>query len=336
MAVRQRAVVFAKAFLRPFSTGDRDGKEFISRTASFGVAVAPDDGTLIDGILSRADAALVNAKRRGHGTIRTYETGMEGEALRRTSLRNELMEAVASDQFELYFQPHIELQTGDVSGCEALIRWNHPTRGLLSPLHFIPFAEQNGMIGTIDDWVMRHAFRAAKELSDVSRDFRLYFNLSGRQAGDPKLIRAFVDAARDGVLLEHIGVEITETDAMRDVAATRHVCRALRRLNVRIAIDDFGTGYSSLTSLKQLPVDIVKIDRSFVAGLLTDPHDATIADMIITIAARFGFESLAEGVEQLGEIGWLRQRSCRYMQGFAICHPLPMVDFKAWLAGHGE
>ena len=123
---------------------------------------------------------------------------------------------------------------------------------------------------------------------------------------------------------------------MRDVEATRQVCRALRRLNVRIAIDDFGTGYSSLSSLKQLPVDFVKIDRSFISGVLTDPHDATIADTIMTIAARFGFDSLAEGVETLAEIGWLRERSCRYMQGFAICRPLPLADFKRWLAGHEE
>jgi len=112
------------------------------------------------------------------------------------------------------------------------------------------------------------------------------------------------------------------------------VCRALRRLNVRIAIDDFGTGYSSLSSLKRLPVDIVKIDRSFIAGVLTDPHDEAIADTIISIAARFGFESLAEGVEDVAAIGWLRQRSCRYMQGFAISRPLPIDAFKAWLAGH--
>jgi diguanylate cyclase (GGDEF)-like protein len=332
--VRSRVRNFAEAFAQPFSTGDREGKEFISRTASFGTAVAPDDGTILDEILSHADSALVDAKKRGQGSIVVYEPGMEGDAVRRAALRNELADAVAKDQFVLHFQPHIEIGTGNVSGCEVLIRWNHPTRGLLLPGEFIPFAEQSGIITSIDQWVMQNTFTAAKELNECTPDFRIYFNLSGRQAGDPHLIRAFVNAARSGVALEHLGVEITESDAMRDVEATRHVCRALRRLNVMIAIDDFGTGYSSLSSLKRLPVDIVKIDRSFISGVLTDPHDATIADTIISIAARFGFDSLAEGVERLGEVGWLRSRPCRYGQGYAICHPLPLYAFKQWLAGH--
>jgi diguanylate cyclase (GGDEF)-like protein len=332
--VLSRALSFAEAFSSGFSTGDRDGKEFIARTAGLGVAVAPDDGTLIDAILSRADAALVKAKERGHGSLVFYEAGMEGDAHRRTALRNEIAEALAGDQFELYYQPHIEIASGKVTGCEALVRWNHPARGLLLPQHFIPFAEQNGIIGGLDSWVMHNACNAANDLAALRPGFRLYFNLSGRQAGDPKVVRALTAAARRGVALENLGVEITETDAMRDVEATRHVCRALRRLNVKIAIDDFGTGYSSLSSLKRLPVDIVKIDRSFISGVLTDHHDETIADTIISIAARFGFESLAEGVEDLAEIGWLKQRPCRYMQGYAICHPLPIAAFKAWVAAH--
>jgi diguanylate cyclase (GGDEF)-like protein len=332
--VLSRALSFAEAFRGGFSTGDRDGKEFIARTAGLGVAVAPDDGTSIDAILSHADAALVRAKGRGHGSLVFYEAGMEGDAHRRTALRNELTEAVAQDQFELYYQPHVEINTGKVTGCEALIRWNHPVRGLLLPQHFIPFAEETGIITDIDSWVMQNAFASANQLAALRPGFRLYFNLSGRQAGDPSVIRSLIAAARKGIVLANLGVEITETDAMRDVEATRVVCRALRRLNVRIAIDDFGTGYSSLSSLKRLPVDIVKIDRSFVSGVLTDPHDETIADTIISIAARFGFESLAEGVEDLAEIGWLRQRPCRYMQGYVICHPLPLAEFKAWLAAH--
>jgi diguanylate cyclase (GGDEF)-like protein len=332
--VMGRALSFADAFSSGFSTGDRDGKEFIARTAGLGIAIAPDDGLLIDAILSHADTALVKAKERGHGSLVFYEAGMEGDAHRRTALRNEIAEAIAGDQFELYYQPHIEIATGAVTGCEALVRWNHPMRGLLLPQHFIPFAEQSGIIAGIDSWVMQNACNAANELAALRPGFRLYFNLSGRQAGDPMVVRALTAAARRGVALENLGVEITETDAMRDVEATRIVCRALRRLNVRIAIDDFGTGYSSLSSLKRLPVDIVKIDRSFIAGVLTDPNDETIADTIISIAARFGFESLAEGVDDLAQIGWLRQRRCRYMQGFALCHPLPIDTFKAWLAAH--
>jgi diguanylate cyclase (GGDEF)-like protein len=330
--VALRARAYADVFLLPFSTGDRDGKNFVGRTASMGVAIGPDDGTTIESIFSHAEAALAVAKKRGLGSTVFFEEGMESEALSRAELRSELTEALAGDQFTLYFQPHIDVYTGDVAGCEALIRWNHPVRGLVSPGQFIPAAEQIGMITSIDNWVMRKVFGLAAELAALRPEFRVYFNLSGRQAGDPNVVRAFAEAARSGVPLRNIGVEITETDAMRDIEATRTVCRALRRLNVRIAIDDFGTGYSSLSSLKALPIDVVKIDQSFISGLLTNPHDETIADTIITIAARFGFESLAEGVEQLGEIDWLRQRACRYMQGYAICHPLPLEDFKSWLA----
>jgi EAL domain-containing protein (putative c-di-GMP-specific phosphodiesterase class I) len=204
-------------------------------------------------------------------------------------------------------------------------------RGLLPPSQFIPFAEEHGIIASIDAWVMQRAFAAANQLAALRPGFRLYFNLSGRQAGDSKVIRAFSIAARSGVNLSNIGVEITESDAMRDVEGTRLVCRALRRLNVRIAIDDFGTGYSSLSSLKRLPVDIVKIDQSFVSGILTDAHDATIAETILSITQHFGFDALAEGVERTEEVEWLQKRACRYMQGFAICRPLTFDAFKSWL-----
>lgn len=330
-----RAIDFAQIFARAFSTGDREHKEFVALTACLGTAVAPEDGETIDAILSHADAGLVSAKARGHGSVVPYESGMEGDAQRRSVLRNELMEALANDQFELYYQPHVEITIGTVTGCEALIRWNHPTRGLILPGQFIPFAEETGIIAGIDAWVMRHAFTAATELSALQDDFRLYFNLSGRQAGDTKILRSFTDAARAGVPLRNIGVEITETDAMRDVEATRRVCRALRRLDVRIAIDDFGTGYSSLSSLKRLPVDIVKIDQSFVSGLLHDRHDETIAETIISISKHFGFDSLGEGAEEPGQISWLQARACRYVQGFGICRPLPYRAFKTWLEARG-
>jgi diguanylate cyclase (GGDEF)-like protein len=331
-AVLAAARRFGGAFNRGFSTGDREGREFVALTASLGMAFAPYDGRTIDDILSHADAALFAAKARGPGSIVAYTAGMEGDPQRRATLRNDLIAAIAGDEFVLYFQPHVDIHDDTVTGCEALIRWQHPTRGLLSPGQFIPFAEQTGIITGIDEWVMRSAFAAATELSRLRPGFRLYFNLSGRQAGSPGVVRAFVGAARDGVPIGNIGVEITESDAMRDVEATRRVCRALKRLGVRIAIDDFGTGYSSLASLKRMPVDIIKIDRSFISGVVDDPHDETIAETIIAIAERFGFASLAEGVERPEEVDWLRGRSCRLAQGFIYSEALPLADFTSWLA----
>ncbi len=331
---RERLADFAGAFERPFSTGVLPEDAEIARPAYVGVAMAPDDGSAFEEIYARAEAALSVARERGHGSTVFYELGMDREAQLRAALLSEIAEGLAQDQFTLYYQPHIEIESGRVTGCEALIRWNHPVRGLVFPGDFIPFAERTGAIASIDDWVMEHAFSAAADLSGDRPEFRLYFNLSGRQAGNPSVVRAFANAARAGVPLNHIGVEITESDAMRDVHATRRVFRALRRLDVHVAIDDFGTGFSSLSSLKQFPVDIVKIDRTFVSGVTTNPDDAAIAQTIISIADHFGFASLGEGAETAEEVAWLRSHGCRYVQGYAIGYPLPIDKFKAWLADH--
>jgi diguanylate cyclase (GGDEF)-like protein len=326
--VRARVHELAGAFARPSAAKGFSGEATIARV---GVAVAPDDGDDIATIISRSDAALAIAKGRGPGAIVYYEASMERDARFRIRLRDELAEALTQDQFTLHYQPHVEIGTGRVVGCEALIRWNHPTRGLVPPFDFIPFAEETGFITSIDDWVMHHAFEAATQFAASRPDFRLYFNLSGRRAGDASVVRSFVRAARDGVPLRNLGVEITETDAMRDVTATRRVLRALRRLDVRTAIDDFGMGYSSLSSLRQLPVDIVKVDRSFVSGLTSNKDDAAMAETIISIAEHFEFESLGEGAETSAEIDWLRSHGCRYVQGYAICRPLPIEKFWTWL-----
>jgi len=172
--VLSRAANFAGAFSEGFSTGDAHGTEFISRTANLGIAQAPENGTEFDGILSRAEAALLSAKQRGHATTVFFELGMEGDAHRRATLRNELAEAIAGNQFTLYYQPHVEISTGAVTGCEALIRWNHPERGLVLPCNFIPFAEQSGIITAIDDWVLRNACEASKELGAIRPGFRAF------------------------------------------------------------------------------------------------------------------------------------------------------------------
>jgi diguanylate cyclase (GGDEF)-like protein len=329
--VRQRALHFSERFRQPFSTGDRLGREFVALTASFGIAAAPDHGSSVDTIISHANLAVSAAKARGRSTTLFYETGMEGDAQRNTQFHNELVRALADDQFELYYQPHVNNATGAISGCEALIRWSHPDRGIVSPNQFIPFAERDGLIGQIDAWVVRQALASARDLGKSYPGFRLYFNLSGRQAGDPDLIHTLTLAARDGLALRNVGVEITESDVMRDLEATRRVCRALRRLGVRVAIDDFGTGFSSLLSLKRLDVDVIKIDRGFISGILHDRHDAALVETIIQMTKLFGCDVLAEGVEEEAEMDWLRRRSCNLVQGYFISHPLPLGDFKKWL-----
>jgi diguanylate cyclase (GGDEF)-like protein len=331
-ALLESARGFAEAFERPFSTGDREGREFVALSGSIGIAAAPRDGATVDDILSHADAALSVAKTRGPGSIVPYTHEMEGDPERRTTLRNDLAAAIAGNQLVLYFQPHVNIRDGCVTGCEALVRWQHPRRGLLLPAQFIPFAEETGLITGIDEWVMRHAFTLAQEFGALRPGFRLYFNLSGRQAGSASVVHEFVRAARAGIPIENLGIEITESDAMRDFEATRRICRALRRLGVRIAIDDFGTGYSSLSSLTRLPVHVIKIDRAFISGIGVSAREETIAETIILIAGRFGFTTLAEGVERPEEIAWLRRTSCEIAQGHAFSPALPAADFKTWLA----
>ncbi|HEV8020303.1 MAG TPA: EAL domain-containing protein [Candidatus Lustribacter sp.] len=329
--VRERAQNFVQRFARPFSTGDREGKEFVTLSACVGMAMAPEHGTTLDALITRAGIAVAAAKARGHGTTLAYEPSMDGDAEQTVRFRNELALALADNQFELYFQPHLNLRNGEHFGCEALIRWRHPERGLILPGEFIPLAERLGLIDGIDTWVMHEALRAAQEFGRRGQPMRVYFNLSGRHAGDPKVVEALRGAAAQGLSLGNLGIEITETDAMRDFEATRAVCLAARELGVRIALDDFGTGYSSLTALRRLPVDLVKIDRSFVAGILDDRHDAALVETIIQMARIFGCDVLAEGVEREAEIDWLRERECTFVQGYAIAHPLPIEAFTAWL-----
>jgi diguanylate cyclase (GGDEF)-like protein len=332
--VARRTAAFAAAFDHPFSTGDRDGTLAVSATATIGIAVAPDDGATFEAILARAEAAVAAAKHEPRGRISFFTADMEGQEQWRTRLTNELMEALERDEFELHFQPHLDLQTGRVTGAEALIRWNHPIRGLVAPAEFIPFAERHGLINAIGTRVLQQSIAAAERLRAIDRAFRLYFNLSAVQLEDDRFIEAIAAAANGGAPLDNLGVEITETAAMRDVQATLRLMRAIRGHGLHIAIDDFGVGYSSLSLLKLLPIDIVKIDRSFIASVLEDPHDAIVVEGIVSIVQRFGALTLAEGVEHDEQRDWLGAKGCRYVQGYAICVPLALDAFERWL--HAE
>jgi diguanylate cyclase (GGDEF)-like protein len=328
--VERRTAAFAAAFDRPFSTGDRDGTLSISVTATLGVAVAPDDGATFEAILARAEAAVAAAKADPRSRITFFTSDMEGQGQWRTRLTNELGEALERDEFVLHFQPHLDLHTGRVTGAEALIRWNHPIRGLVAPSEFVPFAERHGLINAIGACVLDKAIAAATRLRQIDPAFRLYFNLSAVQLEDDRFIDAIAAAAGAGAPLENLGVEITETAAMRDVQATLRLMGAMRAHGMHIAIDDFGVGYSSLSLLKLLPLNIVKIDRSFIASVLEDPHDAIVVEGIVSIVQRFGALTLAEGVEQNEQRAWLMEKGCRYVQGYAVCVPLAMDAFIAW------
>ncbi len=337
-AARRRISMYLEAFSQPFSTGSSTGNDGIPLAATVGVDIAKDTTARIDALLSHADTAVFAAKRAAHRRGRTvfFEPGMESEEAARSRMLEEISLALTRNEFELYFQPHIHLASGRVTGAEALVRWNHPTRGLVMPDGFIPFAEQNGAIRSISMWVMHETLRTSERLRTIDPNFRLFFNLSALDLTDMTMVNELRSASLRGVRLENVGVEVTETAATQDLGLMLQTVTAMQELGVRVAIDDFGTGYSSLSMLKRLPVDIIKIDRSFVSEVLAGDHDAAISESVISFGHRFGFETLGEGVETEAQRAWLAEHGCGYAQGYLITPPLPYPAFVDWMhqAGH--
>jgi EAL domain-containing protein (putative c-di-GMP-specific phosphodiesterase class I) len=256
---------------------------------------------------------------------------MESRASSRARTAAEISVALERDEFVLYLQPHLDLRTMSVSGAEALIRWNHPVRGLVTPVNFIPFAEQHGLIRNVTRWVMAAALKASAFVCGIDPAFRLFFNLSAMDFADRTIIDDLRSAASGGAALANIGVELTETAAMQDLGTASRTVKQLQRLGVSVAIDDFGTGYSSLSLLKRLPVNIVKIDRSFISQVLHSKRDAAIAISIIAGGKNLGYETVAEGVETEDQLAWLRDHGCRFVQGYHVAVPQPLAAFSHWL-----
>ena len=331
--IRDRIARYAESFTQRFSTGDREGRDTIPLSATIGAALGAKGAVTVDALLSQADTAVFAAKREGRGRTLLFQPGMESEAALRSRLLDELARAVAGDELELYFQPHIDLQTRATVGAEALIRWNHPQRGLVLPEEFIPFAERNGYIRTISLWVLRASLKAAERIRGVDPGLRVFFNLSASDLSDMNIVHELREAARLGVHLENVGVEVTETAAMDDMGVTLQTVKALQEIGIHVAIDDFGTGYSSLALLKRLPVDMIKIDRTFISEVLAGDFDAAISEGVIEFGNRFGFKTLGEGVETTEQLAWLHERKCTYAQGYLISRPLPLDDFVGWLDG---
>jgi len=324
--VETRVARCAELFLTPLEIAEYDERVHVS--VSIGVAIAPDDATTFEQLLAHADAAVSDAKVAGRGRWHFFDRSAGEELLVAQRMQNELAEALVRDEFVLHFQPHLDLETGRVVGAESLIRWRHPVHGLLPPDEFLPYAEEYGMLGAIGAWVMRETVRLSSRWRAADPGFRTWFNLSAIELGDPGLLRRLTELAGD---LRGVGVEITETVAMRDVDLTLRTITGLRAAGLAIALDDFGTGYSSLAQLKRLTVDLVKIDRAFVDGLPDDVHDAAIVGAVIEIAERFGFEVLAEGVETEAQVRSLLAAGCRYGQGFRLARPMTAEAFDAWL-----
>jgi EAL domain-containing protein (putative c-di-GMP-specific phosphodiesterase class I) len=301
-------------------------------TASFGIAMYPRDGATAEELMQRADVSLDVSKQRGGGGVLLYTNDLDVEVRNRRLAREELLEALESDAFLLEYQPTFEMSSRSMAGVEALMRWAHPTRGLLTPNEFIPFATRNGLMSALSTWALARVLRdfGDRQLPD---SFRCYINLPAYLLDDIAFLRD-LDELLDAhpSFAHHLGVEITESDAVQNAEATILSLRRIRARGVRIAVDDFGTGYSSMSYLKRLPIDIIKIDRSFVSGLPDDGKDAVLCEMFLRLTQQFGFLSLAEGIETEAQATWLLEHGCHMGQGFLYSKPvslavvLPMID----------
>jgi diguanylate cyclase (GGDEF)-like protein len=299
--------------------------------ASIGVACYPEDGTDLTTLLRRADVAMYAAKRTGGG-VRTYTLEQDANSRQRLGLARELREGIERDELVVYYQPAIDIRSGRVVGVEALVRWAHPLHGLISPDVFIPIAEQTGLVCPLTGWVLNDALGQTRKWLEQGLDLTVAVNLSARSLQDrslPQIIGSVLTA--NGVDARRLTLEITESMLMADPPRASEVLHGLQEMGSRIAIDDFGTGYSSLAHLKQLPLDMLKIDRSFVKDMATNSQDAAIVRSAIELAHNLGLGVIAEGVEDHAAVLLLDTLGCDQGQGFYFSRPLPADEFNAWL-----
>lgn len=313
------------AFTAPFQA---DGHEFFV-SASVGIALFPKDGDDAPTLVKNADAAMYRAKSRGRSRIEYYTRELTYLATERMALETELRRALERDELQLYYQPKLSLESGLLVGAEALVRWYHPLFGEISPERFIPLAEDCGLILPLGDWVLEHACQQMGEWQKLHAPFGpLSVNLAGAQLGQPQMIERLEQLLeQSGLEPSRLQLEITESFIMNQTEEALAVLHGLKRLGVQLAIDDFGTGYSSLSYLKRLPLDILKIDKSFIRGLPDDPHDAAITRAIIALGRSMQLTVIAEGVETEGQQSFLTHEGCEQIQGFVLSPPLPAELF---------
>ena len=301
--------------------------------ASVGVAASPSDGEDADELLKKADMALYRAKGDGRGAFHFFERAMDEQLQARRALELDLRRALQAGEFELHYQPLYHLADERVTGCEALLRWRHPERGMVSPADFIPLAEEIGLIVPLGEWVLRNAcVEAARWPGHV----RLAVNLSPAQFRDRGLVTTVISAlAASGLPAERLELEITESVLLQDSAANMAMLHDLKALGVRISMDDFGTGYSSLSYLRSFPFDKIKIDQTFVRDILHDSDALAIIKAVLDLGSSMGVTTTAEGVETQAQLDALRGQGCAEIQGYFISRPAPAAEI-ARMLGVGE
>ena len=316
------------SIMRPYQI---DGHQIIS-DISIGISIAPIDGTEPDRLMKNADLALYGAKSEGRGTYRFFEQEMDTRMKARRDLEMDLRNALANDQLELYYQPLVNLQTNEISAFEALLRWNHPTRGMISPADFIPIAEETGLIIPIGDWVVATACEQAVNWPD---HVKVAVNLSPAQLKNRNLVKVVSTAlAESGMAANRLQLEITESLLMQNTFSTLATLHELRKLGVQIAMDDFGTGYSSLSYLRSFPFDKIKIDRSFIQDLSNGAEPLAIVNAVAGLAKCLNMVSTAEGVETQQQFDALQAVGCTEMQGYLFSKARPAGEIAQFFAEH--
>jgi diguanylate cyclase (GGDEF)-like protein len=318
-----------KALRHPFELGGPDGV-LLSITASIGVAIGVRSAA--DELLRDADIALYSAKTAGKDRFVVFRREMHVALQDRVSLENDLRRAIAGEELTLVYQPTLELRSGRVDGAEALLRWRHPSRGLLGPGEFVSLAEESGLIVEVGAWVLQRACAQAAAWRLDGHEIGVSVNVSARQLDDAGLLSAVGDAlAASGLPPAALTLEITETVLMRDAELTARRLQALKRLGVRVAIDDFGTGYSSLAYLQRFPVDALKIDRAFVSGVGSSQEAEALIRTLVQLATSLRIETVAEGIEEQMQREFLLREGCPRGQGFLFSRPLDPAALRTFL-----
>ena len=309
------------------------GQHSLHITTSIGMSLYPDDGLNAETLIKNADTAMYQAKENGRQSYQFFRPEMNVRAVERQSIEEDLRRALERKEFTLHYQPKIDLATGAITGAEALLRWTHPARGSVPPAHFIPIAEDSGLILPIGAWVLREACRQAHEWMETSLPFgTMAVNVSAIELRSENFLEGlFASLNETGLDPRALELEVTESVLVRNAEVAVSILRSARERGVRVAVDDFGTGYSSLSYLRKLPLDVLKIDQSFVRQIAEGPSETIIVDAIISMGRSLNLQVIAEGVETAEELEFLQVHKCHGAQGYYFSRPVPAHQFPALL-----
>jgi EAL domain-containing protein (putative c-di-GMP-specific phosphodiesterase class I) len=302
-------------------------------TASIGISIFPDDNSPPEILIRHADHAMYKAKQAGKNAFRIYDIALNQQLHTHRIALNRIEQAFENDEFELYFQPKVDMQKGIVFGAEALIRWQHPERGLVMPHEFLPLIEHNDFANRLDEWVINRALKHAEQWHSQGLALKISVNVSARSLQSAGFVTELGNAfTRHPLANRHdFELEILESEVLHDLEKTAEIIKLCQTLGVCFALDDFGTGYSSLSYLRHLPIQTLKIDQSFVRDMLEDDNDLAIVRSVIGLAQSFNRHVIAEGVESVKHGTALLAMGCYKAQGYAIAKPMPAADFAGWL-----